>query len=116
MVGRVRNATFAYIKNRVWQKINSWSSKCLSKAGCEVMIKSVMQAIPLYVMSIFQLSTTLVNNIEKMMNSFLWGYGKITQRGINWLSWEMLSVPKVHGGMGFKDLSTFSLAILGKQG
>ena len=39
MVGRDRNSTFAYIKDRVWQKINSRGSKCLSKAGREVMIK-----------------------------------------------------------------------------
>jgi len=116
MVGRDRNATFSYIKDRVWQKINSWSSKCLSKSGREVMIKYVLHAIPSYVMSIFQLTTTLIDTIEKMMNSFWWGHGRTTQRGINWMSWERLSVAKVHGGMGFKDLSAFNLAMLGKHG
>jgi hypothetical protein len=72
MIGRDRNATFAYIKDRVWQKINSWSSKCLSKAGREIMIKAVLQSIPSYIMSIFQLPTTLINTIERMMNSFWW--------------------------------------------
>jgi len=90
MIGRDRNATFAYIKDRVWQKINSWSGKCLSKAGREVMIKSVLQAIPSYVMSIFQLPTTSLDSIEKMMNSFCWGNGKTTQRGIHWMNWEKL--------------------------
>jgi len=33
MIGRDRTATFAFIKDRVWQRINSLSSKCLSKAG-----------------------------------------------------------------------------------
>lgn len=113
---RDRNSTFSYIKDRVWKKINSWSSNCLSKAGREVMIKSVPQAIPSYVMSIFQLPATLIETIEKMMNSFWWGHGRTTQRGINWMRWERLSVPKLHGGMGFKDLSAFNLAMLGKQG
>ena len=54
MIGRDRTATFAYIKDPVWQRINSWSSKWLSKAGCEVMINSVLQAISSYVMSLFQ--------------------------------------------------------------
>ena len=97
-------------------EINSWSGKCLSKAGREVMIKSVLQAIPSYVMSIFQLPTTLLDSIEKMMNSFWWGNGKTTQRGIHWMNWEKLSAPKIRGGMGFKDLSAFNLAMLGKQG
>ena len=116
MIGRDRNATFAYIKDRVWQKINSWSGKCLSKAGREVMIKFVLQAIPSYVMSIFQLPTTLLDSIENMMNSFWWGNGKTTQRGIHWMNWEKLSAPKIQGGMGFKDLSAFNLSMLGKQG
>ena len=42
MVGRDHNATFSYIKDCIGKKINSWSSKCLSKAGREVMIKSVL--------------------------------------------------------------------------
>jgi len=50
------------------------------------------------------------------MNSFWWGNGKTTQRGIHWMNWEKLSAPKIHGGMGLKDLSTFNLAMLGKQG
>lgn len=36
MVGRSKEATFGFIKDRIWHKINSLSSKCLSKAGREV--------------------------------------------------------------------------------
>jgi len=116
MIGRDRAAIFAYIKDRVWQRIKSWSSKCLSKAGREVMIKSVLQDILSFVMSLFQLPTTLITTIEKMMNSFWWGHGRTTHRGINWLSWEKLSLHKSRGGMGFKDLTAFNFAMLGKQG
>jgi len=70
MIGRNRKTTFNYIKDRVWNRINSWSSKCLSKSGREVMIKSVLQAIPTYVMSLFQLPSSLITTIERMMNAF----------------------------------------------
>jgi hypothetical protein len=115
MIGRNRTAVFTYVNDRVWQKINSWSSKCLSKAGREVMIKSVLQAIPSYVMSIFLLPSTIITSIEKMMNSFWWGCGGNSNRGIHWMSWERLAIHKFHGGMGFKDLTAFNLAMLGKQ-
>lgn len=65
MIGRNKKATLSFIKDRVWQRINLWSSKCFSKAGREVMIKSVLQAIPSYVMSIFLLPSTLVDEMKK---------------------------------------------------
>lgn len=95
-------------------KLLEW--QCLSKAGREVMIKSVLQAIPLYVMSLFQLPSTMIDSIEKIMNSFCWGHGRANLRSIHWMNWEKLSAPKIHGGMGFKDLTAFNLAMLGKQG
>jgi len=44
------------------------------------MIKSVLQAIMSYVMSIFQLPSILINSIEKMMNFFCCGQGRTTHR------------------------------------
>jgi hypothetical protein len=116
MVGRSKKATFSFIKDRVWQRISSWSSKCISKTGREVMIKYLLQAIPSYVMRIFRLPNTLLGEFEKMMNALWWGYGGASNKGLHWLSWEKLSVHKNHGGMGFKDLATFKVEMLGKQG
>jgi len=87
----------------------------MSKVGCEVMIKFVRQAILSYVMNIFQLPSSVITPIERMMNSFWWGHGGASNRGIHWLLWENWSKNKVHGGMGIKYLSTFNLAMPGKQ-
>jgi hypothetical protein len=80
------------------------------------MIKSVLQTILSCVMSIFHLPYSLITTTEKMINSFVWGHGRANNRGIHWLSWENLLMHKVNGGLSFKDLSTFNLAMLGKQG
>jgi hypothetical protein len=115
MIGRSKKAIFNFIKDRVWKKINSWSSKCLSKAGREVLIKSVLQSIPTYFMSLFTLPSSLCDEIEKMMNSFWWDHNSSNSRGLHWLSWERLSTPKAFGGMGFKSLKAFNMAMVGKQ-
>jgi len=70
MVGRSKEATFGFIKDQILHKINTWSIKCLSKAGREVMIKSVLQSISSYIMSIYFLPNKLIDGIEKMINAF----------------------------------------------
>lgn len=75
MVGCSKEATFGLIKDHIWHKINSWFRKCLSKAGREVMIKSVLQSIPSYIMSIHLLHNKLIDGIEKIINAFWWCHG-----------------------------------------
>lgn len=37
---------FNYLRDRLWRKIQGWTGKHLSKAGKEIMVKSVAQAFP----------------------------------------------------------------------
>ncbi|CAJ2637135.1 unnamed protein product [Trifolium pratense] len=67
-------------------------------------------------MSIFTIPSSLCDEIEKMMNSFWWGHSGARNKGIHWMSWDKLSMHKNDGGMGFKNLTAFNLALLGKQG
>lgn len=72
MIGRSKKNTFAFIKDRIRRRNNSWRGISLSKTGKENVIKSVLQAILSYIISVFVLPDNIVNDIEKMLNTFWW--------------------------------------------
>ncbi|VFQ81170.1 unnamed protein product [Cuscuta campestris] len=69
--------------------------------------------------AVVQLSPKALLNfysIEKLMNSFWWGGKGQNSKGIHWMSWTRMAVPKNFGGLGFKQVRAFNVAMLGKQG
>ena len=87
----------------------------LSSARKEVLIKAVAQVVPLYMMSCFKLSNTLCDELTGMIRQFWWGQVK-DEKKLAWMSWEKMCLPKEKGGMCFRDLKLFNLALLVKQG
>jgi len=114
--GRVKNKRFQPLKERFAKRMADWTEKHLSSAGKEVQIKSVAQAIPTYIMSVFQLSATTCDceELERGIRNFWWGAGK-GQRKIHWISWDKFTRSKDRGGLGFRDLQIFNQELLAWQ-
>ena len=70
LIGKGKKASFNYIKERIWRKLQGWEGKLLSQAGREVLIKALIQAIPSYTMGCFKLPIGLCNEIEVMIWKF----------------------------------------------
>jgi hypothetical protein len=113
-VGRSKNGAFAYLRDRVWKCIQGWMEKILSGGGKEILIKSVIQAIPTYSMALFKLPRGLYQHITSLIRKFWWG-SKKGERKTAWVSWDDMSMPKYKGGMGFRDIELFNLALLARQ-
>ncbi|XP_075663437.1 putative mitochondrial protein AtMg00310 [Castanea sativa] len=115
LVGRSKTNSFAQLKERVANKLAGWKEKLLPNAGKEILIKAVAQAVPSYTMSCFLLPKALCKELTGMVRQFWWGQKK-DERRMAWVSWERMCLPKDQGGMGFKDLEKFNLALLATQG
>uniref|UniRef100_A0A5B7C6K9 Reverse transcriptase zinc-binding domain-containing protein n=1 Tax=Davidia involucrata TaxID=16924 RepID=A0A5B7C6K9_DAVIN len=113
-IGRSKMQPFNIIRERVWRKLQGWKERLLSKAGREVLIKAVAQAIPTYMMSCFKLPVTICDAINKMICNFWWGQ-KGSERKLHWIRWEKLCKNKRESGAGLRDMEAFNLALLAKQ-
>lgn len=113
VVGRSKYQTFRGVKERVWRKISNWKNSFLSVAGKEVLIKVFLQVVPTYTMSVFLLPKRLCNELNSTFAKFWW-CNKNTNKGVHWSSWENLGQQKQKGGLGFRNVECFNLALLAK--
>uniref|UniRef100_A0A803PLJ8 Reverse transcriptase zinc-binding domain-containing protein n=1 Tax=Cannabis sativa TaxID=3483 RepID=A0A803PLJ8_CANSA len=72
-VGRVSTSMFHYLLQKVSSKLNSWNEKFFSKAGKEILIKAVVQAIPSFAMSSFKVPKSICSKIQSLIAKFWWG-------------------------------------------
>ena len=112
--GKSKVNTFKVLQEKITKRVMGWKEKFISKAGCEILIKIVAQAIPTYSMSLFKIPKTICDNINSILSKYWWGQTK-EERKIHWINWQKLCTHKKKGRMGFRDVSTFNLEMLAKQ-
>ncbi|KAL0409514.1 UNVERIFIED_CONTAM: hypothetical protein Sradi_1885800 [Sesamum radiatum] len=113
VVGRLKRELFDSIKDRMWSKLQNWVVKKLFEVGRAILLKAVLQTIPTYIMSCFRLPDSFLSDLESIMADFFW-HGRQESR-IHWMDWAKLCKPKTEGGLGFRRLKEFNLALLAKQ-
>ncbi|CAL2258640.1 unnamed protein product [Prunus armeniaca] len=113
VAGNGRKQLFQHLKDKLWKYISGWTEKLLSRVGKEILIQAVLQAIPTYSMSCFWIPKGLCKELHGIMARFWWAKAK-DKRGIHWVKWELLCMSKFAGGLGFRDLEAFNLALLAK--
>ena len=92
-------------------RLPSWKSRLLSKAGRAVLIKSVLSAIPMHTAMVVDLSPWAIKQIDKRRRAFLWNGSDEAKGGSCMLAWPKVCRPPELGGLGFLDLKLFSYTL-----
>ena len=109
-----RSDSFSHlIDNKVNSRIAGWEEKLLSIIGKKILIKSIAQAVPAYAMMVFKILKKICKGITNAIWQFWWGDDD-EHKWIHWQEWWKMCVSKGKGGMWFRDLHSFNLAMLAK--
>ena len=95
--GKSKVSTFKELQERITKRVLGWKEKTISKAGREVLLKMVAQAIPTYSMSIFKISKKVCEGINSVMAKYWWGQTQ-SEKKIHWINWSHLCTLKNKGG------------------
>lgn len=114
MGGKNKANNFKNFQKRIVKWDTGQKEKFILKAGREVLIKTITQAIPTYSMSLIKLPKGLCNDINSVLAKYWWGQTS-NEKKIHWINWKWLCDPKKNGGMGFQDINAFNLATFAKQ-
>eukprot|EP00253_Pinus_taeda_P006554 PITA_06554 len=110
-----RIADWTWLIAKVEKILLIWYHRYLSRAGRLTLIKAVIEATPVYWMTLAWIPRGILNRLQNICARFLWK-GHHTRKKFAWVKWVTIARPKRWGGWGIKNLDLFAKALVAKLG
>nr|GEW93115.1 RNA-directed DNA polymerase, eukaryota, reverse transcriptase zinc-binding domain protein [Tanacetum cinerariifolium] len=101
------------IVNKFGSRLSKWKMKTLSIGGRMTFIKSVLDSLPIYHMSIYKVPKKVLNRLESFRCHFFNGIDFLSKKPISIKS-NKLFAPKDKGGLGISSFYALNRALLFK--
>ena len=108
-----KETTWKPILEKIEKRLVGWKTNLLSRARRLVLIKLVLNSLPMYYLNILKLPKKVAKKIVKLQRNFFWSPNG-RNRGIPLISWKVIQRPKELGGLGVRDLVIKTTALLFK--
>jgi len=105
--GKPKAAYFQPVVDKIKLKLASWKSFLLSFVGRLQFIKSVIQRMMIYSITIYSWPAKLINELEKYMRNFMWS-GDLDSRKLVTVAWKTTCTPLDEGRIGITSISNLN--------
>lgn len=89
------------------QRLSSWVIKPLNLPSRLVLLKFVLQEMPIYLFSILLAPKFVLHEIKSLQRNFHWG-GREAKSKFSLVSWEGIFWPKDQGGLGLRAVEVMA--------
>jgi hypothetical protein len=103
-----------WLIQKVEKKIGLWCHRWISLGGRLILVKVVLEGLPVYWLSVTRIPREILDKIHRRIFSFLWT-GKKDKESVHLVAWNKLVCPKSDGGWGLRNLNVFGTALAEKS-
>ncbi|XP_059064794.1 uncharacterized protein LOC131856862 [Cryptomeria japonica] len=105
-IGSEKHNFWERVSGVISSRILSWSHNWLTFSGKIVLIRVVLNAAPIYLLSILKAPKKSMVALRSIVRSFLWNDNVNKKNRISLLAWDRVCAPREKGGAGIKDLDS----------
>ncbi|XP_059295507.1 uncharacterized protein LOC132048838 [Lycium ferocissimum] len=107
---RRRKGFFNVIMLKIMNRLQGWKGKLLSFGGRAILIKHVLQSMPIHLLSAVNPPDCVINKMHRIFAQFFWS-NTIGGRSRHWVAWNKMCLPIKEGGLGCRSLHDVSMAL-----
>ncbi len=96
---------------KMQQRLNGWHENFLSAAGRIILVKFVLQSLPIYFLSLYPIPLIVLQRLNGICARFVWG-GTLQRKKIHKIAWPIVFSPRKFGGLGCLDINLLNPALL----
>jgi hypothetical protein len=102
-----------WLIEKIEKRISNWTFLWLSLGGRLVLVKSVLQSIHVYWLSLAKVPASTLHKIQLMANILWRGANKTTCFHLS--KWKNIAIPKENGGWGIRNIFWFAKSLAAKS-